>query len=82
MPDARPIHASPPPVIKREDYRPPEWLVPEIALELELGAERTLVRATLEVERIGEHKLPLRLDAEGLDIIRVTVDGEPVNYWY
>ena len=82
MPDARPTHAHPPPAIRREDYRPPEWRVPELSLEFELGAKRTLVRASLEVERGGEHKLPLRLDAEGLDIVRVAVDGEPVNYWY
>ena len=42
------------PPIRREDYRPPDWLVPEIALEFELDAERTIVRATLEVERNGD----------------------------
>jgi len=82
MPDARATHAHPPPVIRREDYRPPDWLVPEIALEFELDARRTVVRATLTVERNGDHSRPLRLDAEGLAIRRVAVDGEPVNYWY
>ena len=82
MADARPLHAQPPPVIKREEYRPPDWLVPEIALEFELGGERTVVRATLKVEREGDHALPLRLDAEGVKILRVAVDGELVNYWY
>ena len=80
MPDARPIHAQPPPAIKREDYRPPEWQVPEIALEFELAAERTIVRSRLEVERAGVHKRPLKLDAEGLDILSVTVDGVAVEY--
>src|SRR5687767_13074178 len=82
MADARPLHAQPPPVIKREDYHPPDWLVPEIALEFELGGERTIVRATLKVEREGDHALPLRLDAENVRILRVAVDGETVNYWY
>ena len=41
--------------IRREDYRPPDWLVPEIALEFDLDPERTRVRATLQVERNGEH---------------------------
>ena len=82
MPDVRTATAAPPPVIHREDYRPPDWLVPEIALEFELDGERTLVRSTLAVERRGDHRLPLRLDAEGLAFLRVTVDGEPVNYWY
>ena len=39
-----------PAAVRREDYRPPDWLVPEIALEFELDAERTIVRATLEVD--------------------------------
>jgi aminopeptidase N len=50
MVDARPLPAQPPPVIKREEYRPPDWLVPEIALEFELGGERTIVRATPKVD--------------------------------
>src|SRR5688572_8312419 len=82
MPDVRTAHAAPPPVIHREDYRPPDWLIPEIALEFELDAERSLVRSTLVVERNGEHRLPLRLDAEDLAFRRVAVDGETVNYWY
>ena len=51
MPDARTATAAPPAPVLREDYRPPDWLVPEIALEFELGAERTRVRSTLQVER-------------------------------
>ena len=65
MLDAQNAPAAPPVTIRREDYRPPEWLVPEIALEFELGAERTIVRARLEVERNGDHKAPLRLNAPG-----------------
>ena len=34
-----------PAAVRREDYRPPDWLVPEISLEFELDAERTIVRA-------------------------------------
>ena len=82
MLDARPAHAHQPPIIKREDYRPPDWLVPEVMLEFELGPERTIVRTTLEVERNGDHQRQLQLDAEGLILHRVAVDGEAVNYWY
>src|SRR5688572_7515537 len=80
MLDVRPAAAAPPPIVRREDYRPPEWRVPEISLEFELDGERTLVRSKLSVEREGGHKLPLRLDAGNLDLRGVTVDGEPVNY--
>ncbi len=82
MLDARPAHAAQPLNIKREDYRPPDWLVPEVTLEFELGPERTIVRMTLEVERNGDHQRQLQLDAEGLILHRVAVDGEAVNYWY
>ncbi|MBX3560250.1 MAG: aminopeptidase N [Sphingomonas sp.] len=71
-----------PHVIRREEYRAPDWLVPEIALEFDLDAARTIVRAALTVERSGDHKLPVRLDAENLRLIRVAVDGQPVNYWF
>ncbi|WP_114953558.1 aminopeptidase N [Sphingosinicella terrae] len=80
MMDIRPGHLSAPPVIRREEYRAPEWLVPEIALEFELDGSRTIVRAALTVERNGEHKLPLHLDAKDLDLRRLVVDGKPVNY--
>jgi len=77
------LHApAAPSAIRREDYRPPEWLVPEIALDFELGAERTIVRTALTVERNGSHKLPVRLDAQALHLVSVTVDGAPVNYWF
>jgi aminopeptidase N len=82
MLDALNAPAAPPVAVRREDYRPPEWLVPEIGLEFELGAERTIVRATLEVVRNGDHKAPPRLDAQGLTLLGVTVDGAAVNYWF
>jgi aminopeptidase N len=62
--------------IRREDYRPPDWLVPEIRLEFDLDAERTLVRATLSVERNGAHERPLRLDGGELKLLSVKADGE------
>jgi aminopeptidase N len=78
MPDARTAPAAPPAAIRREDYRPPDWLVPEIALEFELDSNRTHVRARLELERRGEG--PLRLDAEDLEILSVRIDGAPASW--
>ena len=71
-----------PSAIRREDYQPPEWLVPDIALDFALDPERTIVRATLTVERNGDHNLPVKLDAQGVHIVRVAVNGEAVNYWF
>jgi len=53
-----------PHAIRREDYRPPDWLVPEVALNFELDPAATKVRARLEVRRNGDHNRPLRLDGD------------------
>jgi aminopeptidase N len=71
-----------PHVTRREDYAPPEWLIPDVSLDFALGAERTIVRSRLAVTRNGEHKAPLRLNASGLTILDVRLDGQPVNYWF
>ena len=57
-----------PSVIRREDYRPPEWLVPEIALAFDLGLAETSVTANLKVERnpAAEASSTLRLNGDGL----------------
>ena len=82
MLDALNAPAAPPATIHREDYRPPEWLVPEIALDFDLAAGRTQVIARLKVERNGSHDEPLRLDGEGLGLKSVTVDGRPAEHRY
>src|SRR5689334_12857964 len=59
IPEANTAPEAPPSpthlTIRREDYRPPDWLVPELALDFDLGLETTKVRATLNVERNGSH---------------------------
>jgi len=64
-----------PRVTRREDYREPDWQVPEIALDFQLDPAETRVRATLQVERSGSHDRPLRLDGDGLAPLSVKVDG-------
>jgi aminopeptidase N len=81
MLDAQNAHAAPA-IIRREDYRPPDWLVPQIALDFRLDPERTQVRARLTVQRNGAHDRPLRLDAEALTVLYVKVDGQDVAYSY
>src|SRR3954466_14768042 len=86
MPDVRTTdlaEAPPAPAhltIRREDYRPPDWLVPEISLDFDLGAELTRVRATLNVERNGQHDRPLRLDGDELKLVSVKIDGVDAAY--
>ena len=60
--------------IRREDYRPPDWLVPELKLDFDLHLDRTRVRARLSIERNGEHDRPLRLDGDQVKLLSVMVD--------
>ena len=66
--------------IRREDYRPPDWLVPEISLDFDLAPGATRVRATLVVERNGDHSQSLRLDGDGLEPLSVSVDGAEAQW--
>ena len=70
-----------PAVHRREDYRPPAWLVPDVSLDFALDPSATRVRARLDVRRGGETGEPLRLHGDGLTPIAVLVDGVAVNDW-
>jgi aminopeptidase N len=84
IPDATTAPEAPPSpthvTIRREDYQPPDWLVPELRLDFALDLERTRVRATLAVERNGAHGRPLVLDGGELQPMSVSVDGEPAAW--
>ena len=84
IPDAQTAPEAPPSpthvTIRREDYRPPDWLVPEIRLEFALDPARTVVRAVLNVERNGDHDRPLRLDGDELKLLSAKVDGAAASY--
>ncbi len=71
--DATP--ATPTMPVRRADYRAPDWLVPEIALDFDLDPAATRVRATLSVERNGAHDRPLRLEGDGLVALALRIDG-------
>ncbi len=72
-----------PPIIRREDYQPPEWLVPEIALAFDLGVSEAGVTANLKVERnpAGSGGTMLRLNGDGIAARSVKVDGQAINDW-
>ena len=62
-------------VIRRADYRPPDWLVQHVALAFDLDPDRTQVHARLSVHRNGRHDRPLRLDGEALELRELAIDG-------
>ncbi len=68
--------AATPTAIRREDYRAPDWLVPEVELKFVLDPAGTVVSARLTVTRNGAHDRPLRLDGEELKLTTLLVDGE------
>ena len=76
-----------PPVIRRADYRPPAWLVPEVTLDFALGLDATTVRAELHVRRnpaTGAATGPgaLRLAGDGIAARAVAIDGLPSQAWH
>ncbi|WJY19507.1 aminopeptidase N [Alteriqipengyuania flavescens] len=72
-----------PAIIRRKDYRPFEWLVPETRLHFDLDANKTKVVSTLTVERnpAADASPTIRLNGDGLEPDWVEVDGEAVNSW-
>ncbi|WP_347302405.1 aminopeptidase N [Croceibacterium sp. TMG7-5b_MA50] len=72
-----------PPVIRREDYRPFPWTVPQVRMDFRLGLAETVVRTELDVARNpqAEGTPVLRLNGDGLTPLEVLVDGEPLNSW-
>ena len=82
MADAAPTPHDPQ-VIRREDYKPYPWLVPEIALDFDLSLDATRVTSRLTVARNSkaEHSKTIRLNGDGLELLSVSVDGQPVNDW-
>lgn len=68
------ISTAPQPVY-RKDYRAPDWLVPDIALDFDLDPAATKVAAKLSVVRNGTHDRPLILDGDGLTPQWVRIDG-------
>ena len=77
--------ASPeiPTEIRREDYRPFAWTVPQVALDFTLGISATQVVATLKVARnpAAEASATIRLNGDGLAALAVKVDGSAVKDW-
>ena len=75
--------AAPPVTIRREDYTPPAWLVPEVSLDFALGLDATTVRARLAVRRnpAGDSEATIRLNGDGIAARSVHVDGRESNAW-
>jgi len=73
---------GPPPAKRRLEYRPPAFLIPQLALEFDLDPESTRVTATLDFRRNTasgvDARAPLALDGEQQQDVQVELDGVPV----
>ncbi|PHK94793.1 aminopeptidase N [Pseudoroseomonas rhizosphaerae] len=72
---------SPPPTIRREDYRPPAFLVEQVDLHIALHPTATRVRARLALRRNPDAAgaaAALELDGEALRLLSAVLDGAPL----
>ncbi|WP_454915843.1 aminopeptidase N [Xanthobacter sediminis] len=66
--------------IRLSDYRPPEWLVDKVDLDVALHPTQTRVTARLKLRRNpkGTAGAPVVLDGDGLTLVRLALDGAPL----
>jgi aminopeptidase N len=62
--------------IRLQDYRPPDWLVETVSLDVSLHPIATKVRATLALKPNPKSAAaPLVLDGDGLSLVSLKLDG-------
>ncbi|WP_410824056.1 aminopeptidase N [Methylobacterium oryzisoli] len=68
-----------PPVIRLADYRPSDYLIDRVDLDVRLHPTETRVTATLALRPnpAGEAGAPLVLDGDDLTLLAIALDGQP-----
>jgi aminopeptidase N len=66
--------------VRLEDYRPPDWLVETVELDVSLHPTAARVRATLALKPNpqGAAPAPVVLDGDGLTLVSLKLDGAPL----
>ena len=65
--------------IRLQDYRPSEWLVDRVSLDVLLHPTSAKVKATLSLRpNPATAAAPLVLDGDGLNLVALRLDGSPV----
>src|SRR5712691_4585470 len=66
--------------VRLQDYRPPDWLVETVDLDIALHPTATRVRASLKLKpnTNGAAPAPLVLDGEELNLVSLALDGKPL----
>ncbi len=83
MPDSHhDAAAAQPRTTRLADYRPPAFLVDQADLTFDLDETATHVASRLELRRnpaAADPAAPLHLDGDGLTLVRVVLNGEPLG---
>ena len=66
------------PLIRLQDYRPPDWLVDKVHLDVSLHPTATRVRARLALRPNTGAPAPVVLDGDGLNLVSLAIDGQPL----
>jgi aminopeptidase N len=66
--------------VRLQDYRPPDWLVETVQLDVSLHPTATRVRARLKLKpnSTGRSPAPVMLDGDGLKLVSLALDGAPL----
>ena len=66
--------------VRLEDYRPPDWLIETVELDVSLHPTATTVRATLKLSpNPGGEPAPIVLDGDGLTLVSLKLDGSAMH---
>jgi len=66
-------------LIRLVDYRAPAWRVETVELDFDLGIDTSELSARLLLRRDPTQQVPLRLDGEQLELLSITLDGQPLS---
>jgi aminopeptidase N len=65
--------------VRLEDYRPPDWLIDTVDLDVSLDPNATRVRTKLKLRpNAASAPAPLVLDGEELTLVSLLLDGKPL----
>ncbi len=68
--------------VRRADYRPPDYRIETVALDVDLAPETTRVKATLRLSAVHDRAdgvRPLVLDGEKLELLSIALDGKSLG---
>ncbi|MCL4712237.1 MAG: aminopeptidase N [Pseudorhodoplanes sp.] len=67
--------------VRLQDYRPPDWLIDTVSLDIALDRNATRVRAKLAVRPnpAAVAPAPLHLDGDEIKLVSLAIDGAPLT---